>query len=90
MITESSATSQGASYTDWGAIIAGAVVAAAIAFILITFGTALGLTISTNFEGNGWSLSGYLIAVGLWLVWVQVSSVMAGAYNCRTLTKAII
>ena len=43
-----------ASYVDWGAIIAGAVVASAIAFVLLTFGSAVGLTLTSPSEARVW------------------------------------
>lgn len=83
------AQSDAGSYVDWGAIVAGAVIAAAITFILMTFGAGLGLTISEAFEGSGMSLTIYIIAIGLWLVWVQVTSVMSGAYLTGRLRRRI-
>jgi hypothetical protein len=68
------------SYVEWGAILAGAVLASAIAFVVMTFGAALGLSFTDSFSGTGMSLTGYVIAIGLWFAWVHISSVMAGAY----------
>jgi len=68
------------SYVDWGAIIAGAVLASAISFVLITFGSALGLSMSSPYEGEGTSLWGISIAAGLWMLWVQICAFGAGAY----------
>ena len=39
----SASTTGGASFVEWGAVFAGAVLAAAISFVLLTFGTAIGL-----------------------------------------------
>lgn len=68
------------SYLDWPAVIAGAVVASAISLVLITFGSAIGLSLTSPFDNDGMSAVGLGIALGLWLVWVQVSSFMAGGY----------
>jgi hypothetical protein len=68
------------SYLDWPAVLAGAVVASAISLVLITFGSAIGLSLATPFDNTGMSAVGLAIAMGLWLVWVQVSSFMAGGY----------
>lgn len=68
------------SYVDWPAIIGGTVLATAISFVLLTFGSALGLSFTSAFEGSGMSLVGFAIAAALWLIWVQVSSFMAGGY----------
>ncbi|MGB3643559.1 MAG: hypothetical protein WBA15_03695 [Mesorhizobium sp.] len=68
------------SYLDWPAVFAGAVLASAISLVLITFGSAIGLSLTSPFENTGMSAVGLAIALGLWLVWVQVSSFMAGGY----------
>jgi hypothetical protein len=68
------------SYLDWPAVFAGAVVASAISLVLVTFGSAIGLSLTSPFDNTGMSAVGLAIALGLWLVWVQVSSFMAGGY----------
>jgi len=68
------------SYVDWPAIFAGTVLASAISLLLITFGSAIGLSLTSAHEGSGISLMGFSIAAALWLVWVQVSGFMAGGY----------
>ena len=68
------------SYVDWPAIIAGTVVASAISLVLLTFGSALGLSLTSAYEGAGMSAAGFAIAAALWLVWVQVSGFFAGGY----------
>ncbi|MBU2091014.1 MAG: hypothetical protein KKB63_10685 [Alphaproteobacteria bacterium] len=73
-------TPEAGSYIDWAAIIAGAVFASAISFILFTFGSAIGLTLASPFEGEGIRLSFFAIASAIWAVWAAVSSFMAGGY----------
>jgi len=68
------------SYIDWPAILAGAAVAAAISLVLLTFGAALGLSLTSAHEGQSASLLWIAIVGGLWLLWVQVSASMAGGY----------
>lgn len=68
------------SYVDWGPIIAGAVLASAISFVLLTFGSAIGLSMTSAYEGTGVSLTAFAIAAALWLLWVQISSFFAGGY----------
>jgi len=68
------------SYVDWPAILAGTVLASAISLLLLTFGSAIGLSLTSAYEGSGISLMGFSIAAALWLVWVQVSGFMAGGY----------
>lgn len=74
------ATGDEKSYVDWPAILGGAVLATAISFVLLTFGSALGLSFTSAYEGSGISLAAFAIAAALWLIWVQVSSFMAGGY----------
>lgn len=68
------------SYMDWPAIFAGTVLASAISFVLLTFGSAIGLSLTSAYEGRGISLIGFAIAAALWLLWVQISSFIAGGY----------
>jgi hypothetical protein len=77
----------GRPYVDWPAIFAGTVVATAISFLLITFGSAVGLSLTSAYEGEGMSLTWFAIAAGLWLLWVQVSSFFAGGYLAGRMRK---
>jgi hypothetical protein len=70
---------QNRSYVDWAAIIAGAVVATAISFILFTFGSAIGLGSLSPYTGAPPGLLAALLAA-VWVVFVAVSSFMAGGY----------
>jgi hypothetical protein len=76
-----------ASYVDWPAIIAGIVLASAISLVLLTFGSALGLSF-VNFRASDNVLPLWVaIAAASWLLWVQVSAFMAGAYLTGRLRK---
>jgi hypothetical protein len=68
------------SYVDWPAILAGTLLATAISFVLLTFGSAIGLSLTSAYEGRGMSLFWFAIAASLWLLWVQLSGFMAGGY----------
>ncbi|SDG57634.1 hypothetical protein [Pelagibacterium luteolum] len=68
------------SYVDWPAIIGGAVTAAAISLVMLTFGSAIGLTLTDPFGRDGVSLVWVAIAMAIWVVWVQVSAMMVGGY----------
>ena len=75
------------SYVDWPAIIAGIVLASGISLLLLTFGSALGLSF-TDFRGReGASPIWIAIAAASWLIWVQVSSFMAGGYATGRLRR---
>lgn len=68
------------SYIDWAAILAGAVFALAVAFLLISFGAGLGLSLASPYRGEGISAAWFVIAAGIWLAWVLVSGFGAGGY----------
>ena len=75
------------SYVDWPAIIAGIVLASAISLVLLTFGSALGLSF-VNFRAGENVLPVWVaIAAASWLLWVQVSAFMAGSYLTGRLRK---
>ena len=67
-------------YVDWGSIIAGAILAAAIFTMMTTFGAAIGLSASSPFAGKGLSATAIAIAGALWALWIAVSSFVAGGY----------
>ncbi|WP_111735347.1 hypothetical protein [Roseovarius amoyensis] len=79
---------QDGSYVDWPAILAGAVVAAGIAFVFTTFGVALGLSQISPYEGDGSALA-ELLAVGSWMLWTTVSSFMAGGYIAGRMRRRV-
>jgi hypothetical protein len=68
------------SYLDWPAVFAGAAVAAAISLVLLTFGSAIGLSLTSAQEGQSASLFWIAVIGGFWLLWVQVSASIAGGY----------
>ncbi len=68
------------SYVDWGAILAGTVIATSITVVMTGFGSAIGLSMASPFKGQGFSGVAIAIAIGLWVIWVAVSSLVAGAY----------
>lgn len=67
-------------YVDWPAALAGIVLAAAVALVMLTFGSAIGLSFA-NFRG-GASVSPIWIGIvaATWLLWVEVSAMMCGGY----------
>ena len=76
-------------YVDWAAVFAGAVVAASLSLVLASFGSAIGLGITSPLPGEGVSFFWFAIAAGLWLLWVQVSSYMAGGYLAGRLRRRV-
>src|SRR6266508_1067588 len=65
---------------DWAAVIAGALVAAAISFVLFTFGTGIGLSITSPYPREGVSVWLFLVILALWVIWVSLTSFFAGGY----------
>jgi hypothetical protein len=70
----------GLSYVEWGAVFAGAVLAAALSFVLLTFGTAIGLSATSPWPGSGLSAKVIASIAVFWVMAQQIGSVMAGAY----------
>ncbi len=77
-------------YVDWPAIVAGAVVGAAVAFVLTAFGTALGLSIVSPYRGEGVPATGFVVAAGLWLLWVAGLSYFAAGYVAGRLRRRLM
>ena len=65
---------------DWSAVFAGALLASAFGFVMVSFGSGLGLSMAGPIGGDGVSPRLAAITVGLWTTWVVVSSFMAGGY----------
>jgi hypothetical protein len=68
------------SYVEWGPILAGAVAASALSFLLLTFGSAIGLSLTSPWPSSGARLWVVALAVGWWAVAVQILSFAAGGY----------
>lgn len=76
-------------YVDWGAIAAGAAVAAGVFSVFTAFGSGIGLSLVSPTQGNSMPAMGLLIAAGLWGLWIQLSSYMAGGYVAGRLRQRI-
>jgi hypothetical protein len=70
----------GLTYVEWGAVFAGAVLAAALSFVLLTFGSAIGLSATSPWPGSGLSAKVIASIAVFWVMAQQIGSVMAGAY----------
>lgn len=66
-------------HVDWAAILAGAVVAAAVAGLFMTFGATLGLSTISAEPGEG-SFNAWIVVTALWLAVTLAASYMAGGY----------
>jgi hypothetical protein len=63
---------------SWGVVIAGALAAWAVAFIMISLGTGIGLAISSPYSGPGTATM--TIAGAIWLVFSQTVAYAVGGY----------
>ena len=70
----------GLSFVEWGAVLAGAVLAAALSFVLVTFGTAIGLSAPSPWPNSGLSAKVIASLAVFWAMAQQIGSVMVGAY----------
>ena len=76
-------------YVDWGAILAGVFVAIAISSVFLAFGSAIGLSLTSFHPSESAPVIGLVIAAGLWLLWVQISSFIGGAYIAGRMRRRI-
>jgi hypothetical protein len=75
--TDATLSSAGVS---WGAVLAGAFVAAALALILLVLGTGLGLSAASPWANDGASAKTLGVAAIVWMVFVHLSSSAIGGY----------
>jgi hypothetical protein len=68
------------SFVEWGAVLAGAVLAAALSFVLLTFGAAIGLSAASPWPNSGLSLKVIATVAVFWALAQQIGSLMAGGY----------
>lgn len=68
------------SYVDWGCALAGAAVAAAISFVLFTFGAGIGLSMVSPWPQSSASGTTVLIMTTAWAIFVNVIAFAAGGY----------
>jgi len=77
----SAATTQtGFRFVEWGAVIAGAVTAAALSFVFLTFGTAIGLTTVSPWPNSGVSAKTAASLAVFWTLAQQIGAFMIGGY----------
>ncbi|MCH2547686.1 MAG: hypothetical protein MK052_08770 [Alphaproteobacteria bacterium] len=71
---------QGHSYVEWGSVIGGTVIALAISLVFLQFGSAVGLASDSPLRGDGHIGALGVVATGIYLLWVQLLSSLAGGY----------
>jgi hypothetical protein len=77
---ELAASTTGLSYVQWGAVLAGALIAAAVSFVLLSFGSAIGLAVTPL--ATSWRTSTMLLGglSGFWILVVSVGAMATGGY----------
>jgi hypothetical protein len=67
-------------YVHWSPVVAGALVASALSFVLLSFGTAIGLAVAS--PSASWRDTSATLAVlgGLWLLMSSIASFTLGGY----------
>jgi hypothetical protein len=68
------------SYVEWSAVLAGAVLAAALSFVLLTFGAAIGLSATSPWPNSGLPTRLVASLAVFWIMAQQIGAVMMGAY----------
>src|SRR5450755_4497876 len=70
----------GASFVEWGSVFAGTSFAAAISFVLLTFGAAIGLSATSPWPNSGASTKVIASIAVFWAMAQQIGAFMAGGY----------
>lgn len=65
---------------DWKAAVAGAIIAAAISFVLFSFGAALGLSVASPYPSESISAPAFATGAAIWTLFVTVLSFLIGGY----------
>lgn len=65
---------------NWGPIIAGALAASTLTFILMVLGSGLGLTLVSPWSAQGIGATTFAVSTAVWLVVVQWLSALVGGY----------
>lgn len=68
------------SAVSWGAIIAGAVSAAALTIVLILLGSGLGLTMVSPWTNQGIGITTFAVSAAIWMIVIQWLSSALGGY----------
>jgi hypothetical protein len=68
------------SYVEWSAVLAGAVLAAALSFVLLTFGAAIGLSATSPWPNSGLPTRLVASLAVFWTMAQQIGAIMVGGY----------
>ena len=79
-VSVSASSTGGTSFVEWGAVLAGAVLAAAITFVLLAFGAAVGLSATSPWPNSGLSAKVIASLAVFWAMAAQIGAFMVGGY----------
>lgn len=65
---------------EWSVIFPGMFLSLAITIVLVQFGSIIGLSATSPLRGEGTMAMWGVVATGIWLLWVQLLSSLAGGY----------
>jgi len=68
------------SYVEWGSVFGGALLTMASAFLLLTFGSAIGLSVVSPWSNPGTVAKVLGFGTAIWFILVQIASFAAGGY----------
>jgi hypothetical protein len=68
------------SYIDWSGVFVGAIVASALSWLLLTFGSAIGLLAVSPYTLNANSAATVTMAAAIWFALTQIYAIGMGAY----------
>jgi hypothetical protein len=77
----------GTSYVEWGAVFAGAVLAAALSFVLLTAGAAIGLSLVSPYASQSFGAWAATLATA-WALIVTIGSFLTGGYVAGRMRSA--
>jgi hypothetical protein len=80
----------GTSFVEWGAVLAGAVLAAAISLVLLTFGAAIGLSAASPWPNSGVSAKVIASVAVFWAMAQQIGAFMAGGYVAGRMRSRLV
>ena len=80
MVAPTSVAGKAASFVEWGAVLAGALAAAAISFVLYSFGSTIGLSLVSPWPNSGLPVKLVAAVPAFWMLVSQIGSFLVGGY----------
>ena len=77
------------SYIDWSGVFVGAIVATAVSWLLLTFGSAIGLLAVSPYTINSTSAATVTMAAAVWFALTQIYAIGMGAYIAARLRPRV-